>query len=116
MKIFGFNFTTKKELKNTIVSLENLITDLEMDIKDCEMMINDMLEDFPFFIGQTVYDIALKNNKGRYARTNPSFEHSTITAVVVDEKNYFSLVSRYRRNDVFSNRVEAEEFLKSICK
>ena len=116
MKIFGFNFTTKSELKNTIASLENKVRDFADRIEKQESIITNMLDAFPFYLGQTVYDIALKNSKGRYARTNPSLEHSTITPVVVDEKNYFSLVNRYRRNDVFENQKDAEAYLKSICK
>ncbi len=92
MNIFG---TPKKALKN------------ELDT---------MKEMFPFMLGQAVYDVALKNDKGRYTKTKPSIEYSTITEVIVDEKNYFSLVKRFRRNDVFLNQAEAETYLKSICK
>ena len=95
-------FTTKKMLKNKNAEL---VHELEK-----------MIEMFPFRLGQTVYDVALKNDKGRYTKTKPSFEHSTITEVAVDEKNYFSLVKRFRRNDVFFNVEDAEEYLKSICK
>ena len=75
-----------------------------------------MKEMFPFMLGQNVYDVALKNDKGRYTKTKPSIEYSTITEVIVDEKNYFSLVKRFRRNDVFLSQTEAETYLKSICK
>lgn len=102
MKIFGITFTTKTDLK----------------AKNAELMneLEDMIEMFPFKLGQTVYDVALKNAQGRYTRTKPSFEYSTITAVTVDEKNYFSLVKRYRHNDVFFTEEAATDFLKSICK
>ena len=102
MKIFGINFVSKKELKNKNVEL---MSELE-----------DMIETFPFKLGQTVYDVALKNDKGRYTKTNPSREHSTITPVTVDEKNYFGLVKRLRRNDVFFAQDDAEAYLNTICK
>jgi hypothetical protein len=102
MKIFGINFTTKKELK----ALNAELVDELVAMKDV----------FPFELGQTVYDIALKNDKGRYTKTKPSFEHSTITATVVDKKNYFNLVERYNRNDVFFDFDDAKEYLESICK
>ncbi len=101
MKIFGIKFTTKKELKTKNAELMNEL--------EC------MLEDFPFKMGQTVYDVALKNDKGRYTKTKPSIEHSTITEVVVDEKNYFKLVERLDRKDVHMTRAAAEEYLKSVC-
>lgn len=94
MKIFGFNFTTKKELKKELVFMKNT---------------------FPFEMGQTVYDIALKNNKGRYSKTNPSFEHCEINEVVVSDKNYFSLVKRLITHDVFKNYDDAVTYIESIC-
>lgn len=108
MKIFGTNFTTKKDLKATV-------SELEAELEACVDELDYMHHTFPFYIGQTVY-VALKNDKGRYTKTKPSFEHSTITEVVVDEKNYFNLVKRLRRNDVFFEFKNAEEHLKSICK
>jgi hypothetical protein len=74
-----------------------------------------MLDTFPFKIGDVVYDVAFKNTKGKYTKTNPSREHSTITEVTVTEKNYFSLVSRLNKKDVFFEREEAEEYLNSVC-
>ena len=88
-------FTTKKTLKNELAVMKEM---------------------FPFVLGQTVYDVSLKNSKGRYTKTKPCLEYSTITAVVVDEKNYFNLVARLKRNDVFFSFATAEEYLKAICK
>ena len=108
MNILGFEFTTKKELRaenvELMVEIEELIDELE-----------DMREDFPFFIGQVVYDVALKNAQGRYTRTKPSREHCTITEVEVTEKNYFGLVKRFRNLDVFVCRDSAEAYLASVC-
>ena len=109
MKILGINFTTKKELQERI---DCLLEEIEL----LEEMVEDLYEEFPFFIGQTVYDVALKNANGRYTKTNPSLEHSSITPVEVTEKNYFKLVERMYNDDVFEEFSEAEEYLKSICK
>ena len=108
MKIFGVTFTTKKELRRM---LSELYDELEMCVGEC-VYVRDM---FPLDLGQSVYDIALKNNKGRYTKNKPSLEHSTIIKTIVDEKNYFSLVKRFRNNEAFSTQAEAEEYLKSIC-
>lgn len=101
MKILGINFETKNELKEKNVAL---MVELE-----------EMLEMFPFKLGQTVYDVALKNAKGRYTKTNASIEYSTITEIIVDEKNYFSLAKRLRRNNVFFDCDSAKEYLDSVC-
>ena len=102
MKLFGIEFITKKDLETKI----NAVT------KECE----SLKETFPFVLGQIVYDVSLKNEKGKYTKTKPSFEHSIITEVIVTEKNYFSLVARLKRNDVFFTYRAAKEYLTSICK
>lgn len=122
MKIFGLTITTKDvdsiidSLNVTIEELQEENEDLGISVKELEGELAQMQEKYPFEMGDTVYDVALKNAQGRYTRTKPSFEYSTITAVTVDEKNYFSLVKRYRRNDVFFTEEAATDFLKSICK
>jgi hypothetical protein len=108
MKIFGIEFTTKKEL-------EQMVFDLSTELECYEEELARMQDMFPFDLGQKVYDVALKNNKGRYTKSKPSLEYSTITEVTVDEKNYFSLVNRFSRNDVFFTYEDAEEYLKTIC-
>lgn len=115
MKIFGKEFKTKRELKETIAKLE---VDVLMARNECEMVrceLNAMKDVFPFALGQTVYDVQLRNEKGRYAKKNVSLEHSLINEVVVDEKNYFGLVERYKRNDVFVDYQSARVFLESVC-
>jgi hypothetical protein len=116
MKIFGINFTTKKEL-------EQVVSVLRYDLDECEAELEERTEElvelrkaFPLDIDQVVYDVALKNDKGRYTKTRPSLEYSTITAVTVTEKNYFSLVNRYKNNDVFTSEAAAKTYLNSICK
>lgn len=116
MNIFGLNITTKKKYlaeqdryADEIQMLKNEIVDLTEDLYD-------MVDAFPFYMGQTVYDVALKNAQGRYTKTKPSREHCTITEVEVNEKNYFGLKKRLMNNDVFYEREEAEEYLESVCK
>ncbi len=116
MKIFGLNITTTAKYEQTIAGLEAKIEALEDKILENEAVIGATIEAFPLVLGQTVYDVALKNAKGRYTRVNPVLEYCTITEVVVDTRNYFGLVDRLRRNDVFYTQEEAEEHLKSVCK
>ena len=101
MKIFGIEFKTRKELKAENAAL---MDELEA-----------MIEVFPFKLGQTVYDVQLRNEKGRYAKKNVSLEYSLINEVVVDEKNYFGLVERYKRDDVFYSYEMARAYLESVC-
>ena len=108
MKIFGIEFKTRKELKKEIATLEaNLWAATES--------LANLNEEFPFTLGQTLYDIQLRDGKGRYTTANPSLEYSLINEVVVDEKNYFGLVERYRRMDVFKEYSKAKKYLEKIC-
>lgn len=101
MKIFGIEFQTKNELREEVSALKNEL--------------NEMREVFPFTIGQTVYDVQLRNDKGRYVRKNASMDHSLINEVVVDKKNYFGLIERYLKHDVFVNSEDAYAYLKEVC-
>lgn len=101
MKIFGIEFKTRRELKARVAYLEN-----ELDT---------MRDVFPFTLGQTVYDVQLRNEKGRYAKKNVSLEHSLINEVIVDENNYFGLVERLKKNDVFFSYESARAFLERVC-
>lgn len=115
MKIFGKEFKTRKELKGTIAKLEN---DVFAAYNECEAVkgeLNAMKNAFPFTLGQTVYDVQLRNEQGRYARKNASLEHSLINEVVVNKQNYFSLVERYLRKDVFFDYEAANAFLTDVC-
>ncbi len=109
MKIFGIELETKKILKERnaelMIEIEELIDELQ-----------DLSNEFPFDLGQVVYDVALKNAQGRYTKTKPSREHCTITEVEVNEKNYFSLKKRLENNDVFFEYEDAEQYLDSVCK
>ena len=101
MKIFGKEFITKKELKEKVAQLEAELSVMHLD--------------FPFYLGQVVYDVQLRNEKGRYAKKNASLEHSLVNVVTVDMKNYFNLVERYKKQDVFTNADEAQAFINNVC-
>ena len=109
MKIFGITFETKKELKEQLLDLQMIVKELEGEIAMRD-------EKYPLELGETVYDVALKNAQGKYTKTKPSLGHCTITAVVVDEKNYFKLVKRMANNDVFLSEAAAKKYLETICK
>lgn len=94
MKIFGKELKTKKELNAELEAMK---------------------EAFPFIIGQTVYDVQLRNDKGRYAKKNASLVHSRINEVIVDQKNYFGLVERYKNKDVFLDYNSATTYLAEVC-
>lgn len=116
MKIFGINFTSKKELKTAVGVFSDALEECEEELEARTEELVDLRNTFPFDLDQVVYDVALKNDKGRYTKTRPSLEYSTITAVSVTEKNYFSLVNRYKNNDVFTSEEAAKQYLRSICK
>lgn len=119
MKLLGIELITSKELKEQnelILKLKQDNAILEEELREVENDLADMQDAFPFDLGQVVYDVALKDDKGKYTKTKPSREYSTITEVIVTEKNYFSLAARLERNDVFFVREDAEDYLNSVCK
>ena len=77
--------------------------------------LQDMLNKYPFNVDDVVYELVLKNDKGRFTKTKPSLEHSTIVEVTVTKKNYFSLVDKHSAQLVFTTLDDAEAQLKSIC-
>jgi hypothetical protein len=109
MKIFGIEFETKRDLRKHNTELMIEIEELLDELRDLEDM-------FPFDLGQVVYDVALKNAQGRYTKTKPAREYSTITEVEVNEKNYFNLKKRFENNDVFFSYEDAESYLDHVCK
>lgn len=108
MKIFRKFFMTKKEMRAKILDLKVELQDLKYEYYHLKYM-------FPFELGDVVYDIQLRDNKGRYTKDSPSIEYSKINSVIVDENNYFSLVERHKKSDVFKTYDAAEVYLKVIC-
>lgn len=122
MKIFGFYIETKKDLKNQIEALNQQLDEKDVRItvlsklnRDLNAIVEKYDSEFPFEMGQVVYDLQLRNAKGRYTKTKPSIEHSVINEVVVDKKNYFNLVQRYHSADVFKSKDDAVEHLDLVC-
>lgn len=115
MKFLWFNVETKKELKAKISKLEAQNNSLRKYNEDIAELCGDMRSRFPFDIGQTVYDIQLRGENGRYTRTKASREHSLINEIVVTSRNYFKLKLRMLKHDVFKTRDEAENYLDNVC-
>ena len=110
--------TKKKRIRELEEELENMHTinnELLVTNNDLSNELVEMKSKFPFDLGQVVYDLQLRSSKGRFTKTKASREHSLINEVVVDKKNYFGLVDRYASNDVFTDRIEAEKYLESVC-
>ena len=115
MKIFGKEFKTRKELKASIDLLECEVQLWRGRYEEAKAEVEMLDTLFPFALGQTVYDVQLRNKNGRYAKKNASLEHSLINEIIVDEKNYFGLVERLKRSDVFFNYEDAMAFLEGVC-
>ena len=94
-------WTTKRTLKAEVAELTNEL--------------NEMYAKYPFEMGQIVYDVQLKNNKGRYTKTKGCREYSSINEVTVDKKNYFNLVDRLANKDVFITLEAAEAHIVEVC-
>ncbi len=88
---------------------------LKAENEALKQIINEYEVQYPFLMGQVVYDVQLRNNKGRFTTKNPSKEYSMINEVTVDKKNYFNLVDRYNNNDVFFTEEAAKEYIDTVC-
>lgn len=108
-------FTSKKTLRNIIRDLEVKIEDLEDINGSLQEDLDSFNEQFPLDIGEVVYDVQLRNDKGRYTKKNASREHSLINEVTVTEKNYFNLVNRYHDGDVYLTLIDAEKHMDEVC-
>ena len=114
-------FTSKRKLKAQIAQLEYELT-CTKGIKDEVIKYNNELADyaeqmskqFPFQLGQTVYDVQLRSSKGRYTKNKASKEHSLINEVVVTRDNYFELIERYESQEVYLVKEYAEQYIDSV--
>lgn len=106
-------FVTKDKRK--IKELEASLHDANKKIAELSNKVNKFEAEYPFTIGDTVYDVQLRSAAGRFTKTKASREYSIINEVVVTTKNYFGLVNRYRSFDVFKTMQEAENHLNSVC-
>ena len=108
-------WTTKKALKAEIESLKNLKNDVIKHNNKLADALEEMMAKYPFELGQVVYDVQLRSEKGRFTKTKASREYSIINEVVVDKKNYFNLVDRLYNEDVFTALADAEAHLDKVC-
>lgn len=107
--------STLEDMKNEVAYLEDLNKQLYEINKKQAAQIENLLLTYPFKLGQVVYDVHLKNEKGQTTKKNPSREHCVINEVIVDKKNYFKLVERFNECLVHSIRDSAERHLDIIC-
>ena len=118
MNIFGLTIITKKKYNALLTDNENKKDTIEKLVNEIDTMskeISTWNSTYPFRIGQTVYDLQLRNEKGKFTKNNPSIEHSEINPVVVTTNNYFKLLARYEKKDVFQTQDEAYNYLVGVC-
>lgn len=116
MKFLWFNIETKKELRHKLDVTERDLDGAEEEIEHLWYELNYYKKVFPLDLGSTVYDIQLRDAKGKYTKEGASREYSYFNKVEVTEKNYFGLVERWKNQDVFIEESDAIEYLDRICK
>ena len=115
-------WTTKKALRRELEAVNAELNEVK-DFKDELARVNsnlatkltDFTMKYPFDMGDVVYDLQLRSNKGRFTKSKASREHSIINEVVVDKRNYFNLVERLNNKDVFKTLEAAESHLAEVC-
>lgn len=76
--------------------------------------LTDMLDTFPLQLNTTVYQLVLKDAKGKFTKRNPCKENSSIVEVEVTKKNYFKLVEQFNNLQVFVDKQHAENELEEL--
>lgn len=103
-----------KKYQEELASCKERLSELSITCQQAMNRVEFFEKQYPLTLGQVVYDIQLRGQNGRYTRTKASREHSLITELTVDTKNYFKLVDRLN-TDVFTSFEAANEYLDSIC-
>ena len=114
-------FTSKRKLKAQIAQLEyelNCMKNIKDEVIKCNNELVDYVEliskQFPFQLGQVVYDVQLRSAKGRYTKNKASKEHSFINEVVVTRDNYFELIDKYKDQEVYLVKEHAENYIEFV--
>ena len=108
-------FVTKKALKIENAQYAEQLKTITVYNDELADKVESMLKMYPFNVNDVVYELVLKNNKGRFTKTKPSREYSVIEEVTVTKKNYFNLVDKHNEHLVFTVLTDAEAQLSSIC-
>lgn len=110
---------TKKKHKLIVSQLEEKLecaTEINKSLISDNLDLTNTLKEFPFKLGATVYSVELRNEKGRFTKVNASREHSSITSVIVDKKNYFKLADKLAANELFLFEDAASDYLDDACR
>lgn len=108
-------FVTKKALKIENAQYAEQLKTITLYNDELADKVESMLNMYPFNVDDVVYELVLKNNKGRFTKTKPSKEYSSIEEVKVTRKNYFNLVDKHNAEFVFTTLNAAEHKLNNIC-
>lgn len=115
-------WVTKKKLKAEITDLTNKLDIANKEKDNLEAVLSEFIEKlnmykkkYPFELGQTVYEVQLRNSKGRFTKTKGSREYSSVIEIVVDARNYFKLAEKFNTADVFTDYTVAQNYLLNIC-
>ena len=115
-------FTSRKKIRKyieTIIEDNKLLKKTQQEVTMYNEELADKLEElmkkYPINIGDTLYEVCLRNDKGRFTKTKPSKEHSFIEATVVDTKNYFKLAEKFNNEEIFTTEKAAKKHLDSLC-
>lgn len=115
-------FTSRKKIRKYIETLIEENKQLKKTQQEVTMYNNELadkleelMKKYPISCGDTLFEVCLRNDKGRFTKTKPSKEYSYIETVIVDTKNYFKLVDKFNNKEVFTTEKSAKKHLDSLC-
>ena len=93
---------------------ECLAKDHQLALQEQVKKYDAKVAEFPFSLGDTLYQVLLRSANGRFTKKKPSLAHSTVVAVEVDKKNYFKLLDAFNV-DYFASKESAAKHLEEVC-
>ncbi len=110
--MFGFKWKKKyKALEQELLQERAIKNVLVISNNKMSETIADVAKYFPLRLGETIYTIQWRDAGGKFTKKNATPEQSSVVAVVVTKRNYFSLVEKFNNKEAFVNETKAVEYL-----
>lgn len=98
-----------------LIAAKEAMKEYKKQVEDTFAELEKSKKLFKVGVGETVYDITLKDKNGKFTLKRPCLETSTIKAVEVTEGNFFDIIRRIERKDVFHDAERARKYLEKLC-
>ena len=113
---------TAIEIRNMSRKTEDELLAAKEELKEYKKRVAETLAElekskklFKVGVGDVVYDITLKDKEGKFTTEKPCLETSTVKPVKVTESNFFDIIRRIEKKDVFFDEERAKKHVRKLC-